>query len=148
MKTTQATITLAKLCDHSNIPAPLIRAVIRQMGGWENFTQSAPDICRHGISGGFNGFIYYSDTEPFASRNKDLISELASAQAQECGYDSTFAMIRDFGCFKGDTLSDGDLMRVLCRGKNPVNGPNILNGLAWYAGEEVSREYCRITEQD
>ena len=148
MKTTQVNVTLAKLCEQSNIPASLIRAVVRQMGGWENFTQSAPDISNHGIDGGFNGFIYYNDTEPFAARNKDLILELASAQAQEFGYDSTFAMIRGFGCFKDDKLSDGDLMRALCRGKNPVDGPNILSGLAWYAGEEVAREYCRLTEQD
>ena len=125
----------------------LARAVIRQMGGWENFTQSAPDIANHGIDGGFCGFVYHSDTEPFAKRNRDLISELASGQAQELGYDSTFAMIRGFGCFKGDTLTDCELMNALFRGRNPENGPNILNGLAWYAGEEVARSYCDLTSQ-
>jgi hypothetical protein len=145
---TKTDITLAKLCEQSNIPAKLIKAVVRQFGGWQSFQDSAPDVCRGGIDGGFCGFIYNADTEAFAKRHCELISELASAQAQEIGYDSTFAMIRGFGCFKGDTLSDGDLMRALCRGKNPPGGPNILNGLAWYAGEEVCREYCRMTEQD
>lgn len=141
-------VTLSTLIENSNIPASLIRAVVRQMGGWESFTESAPDICRGGIDGGFHGFIYHHDTEPFASRNREAILAMASEQAQELGSDSTFAMIRGFNCFKDDKLSDGDLMRALCKGKNPVDGPNILNGLAWYAGEEVSREYCRITEQD
>ena len=134
--------TLAGLCESTNIPANLVRAVVRQMGGWESFKQNAPDITSHGIDGGFSGFVYYSETEAFAKRNLEAINELLSAQAQDIGYDSTFAMIRDFGCFKSDTLSDGDLMRALCRGKNPVDGPNILNALAWYAGEEVSRAYC------
>lgn len=141
-------ITLKKLIASSSVPASLIRAVVRQMGGWETFTNYAPDITRHGINGGFVGFTYYSDTVPFASRNKDAISELASSQAQECGYDSTLTMIRSFGCFKGERLTDGDLMRALCRGKNPEDGPNILNGLAWYAAEEVARAYCDLTEQN
>ena len=134
--------SLKALIKSSNIPAPLIRAVVRQMGGWETFAGYAPDITRHGINGGFNGFIYYRETEPFAKRNKEAILELASSQAQEMGYDSTFAMIRDFGCFRGDTLTDGDLMRALCRGLDPKDGPCILNGLAWYAAEEVARAYC------
>ena len=141
MKTTQT-----ELIKSSSIPAPLIRAVIRQMGGWETFTGYAADITRHGIDGGFNGFIYYADTEPFAARNKDAILELASGQAQEVGYDSTFALVRSFGCLKGDRLTDADLMRALCKGRNPENGPNLLNALAWYAAEEVARAYCDLIE--
>lgn len=140
--------TLASFIEASHLNPSLIRAVVRQLGGWESFCQSAPDIARHGIDGGFCGFTWNKDTETFAARNRELILELASGQAQEMGCDSTFGMIRSFGCFKGDTLSDGDLMRALCRGKNPEDGPNILNGLAWYAGEEVCRSYVDITEQD
>ena len=46
------TPTLKNLVASSNIPAPLIHAVVRQMGGWETFTNYAPDIARHGIDGG------------------------------------------------------------------------------------------------
>ena len=143
MKTTQKT-----LIESSNIPAKLIRAVVRQMGGWESFKGKAQDITDHGINGGFSGFIFYTETEAFAKRNIDAISELASTQAQEIGYDSTFAMIRGFNCLKGDKISDGDLMRALCKGKNPEDGPNLLNALAWYAGEEVARAYCDAIEQE
>jgi len=141
MKTTQA-----KLIKSSNIPASLIRAVVRQLGGWDSFTEKAADITNHGINGGFSGFIYYTDTEKFAKANKDAILELASSQAQERGFDSTLAMIRGFGCFKGDTLTDCEIMNALCKGRNPKDGPNILNGLAWYAGEEVARAYCDMME--
>ena len=141
-------ITLKKLIKYSSVPASLIRAVVRRVGGWGTFTGYAADITRHGIDGGFNGFIYYADTEPFAARNKDAILELASGQAQEMGYDSTFAMIRGFGCFRGDNLSDGDLMRAMCKGRNPENGTNLLNALAWYAAEEVARAYCDLVESE
>ena len=139
-------ITLSKLINSTSIPASLVRAVVRQLGGWNSFAQSAEDITNHGINGGFCGFVYYKDTESFTRRNLEGINELLSAQAQEIGYDSTFAMIRSFGCFRGDTLSDGDIMRALCRGRNPDSGVNILNGLAWYAGEEVARAYCDLCE--
>jgi len=141
MKTTQA-----KLIKSSNIPASLIRAVVRQLGGWGSFIEKAADITNHGINGGFSGFIYYTDTEKFAKANKEAILELASSQAQEVGFDSTLAMIRGFGCFKGDTLTDCELMNALCKGRNPKDGPNILNGLAWYAGEEVARAYCDMEQ--
>lgn len=141
MKTTQA-----QFIKSSSIPAPLIRAVIRQMGGWETFTNYAPDITLYGIDGGFNGFIYYHETEPFAARNKDAILELASGQAQEVGYDSTFTLVRSFGCLKGEQFGDADVMRAMCKGRNPENGPNLLNALAWYAAEEVARAYCNLIE--
>ena len=41
-----------------NIDADLIRAVIRQSGGWLSFQEMAQDIYNHGISGGFNGWIF------------------------------------------------------------------------------------------
>lgn len=71
--------TQQQLIESTNIPASLVQAVVRQMGGWESFTESAPDICRGGIDGGFNGFIYNADTEPFARRNREAIAEMASA---------------------------------------------------------------------
>lgn len=145
---TTTKLSLKSFCEKSNLNPQLVRAVVRQFGGWESFCESAPDVANHGIDGGFHGFIYYNETEAFAKRNCELISELASAQAQELGFDSTFAMIRGFGCFRDDTLTDGDLMRALCRGQNPKDGPNILNALAWYAGEEVCRSYCDLTGEN
>lgn len=148
MTTTEKSITLGKLIEQSNIPATLIRAVVRQMGGWESFTQAAPDICRGGIDGGFHGFIYNADTEPFAKRNRADIARMAESQASEFGTSVT-EMIQNFGCFRhGTKPSDSDIGQALYAGKDSKDGEPVLNALAWYAGEEVSREYCRLTEQD
>lgn len=140
-------ITLKTFTEQTNVPARLVRAVVRQMGGWEAFKEAARDITRHGIDGGFNGFIYYSDTEAFAKRNRKDIAAMASAQADDFGT-GVFEMIRGFGCFKGDKLSDEELGQALYAGKQAEDAPAILNGLAWYAGEEVARSYCDLTEQD
>ena len=139
--------TLKTFVENSNIPARLVRAVIRQMGGWEAFKQSAPDICRHGIDGGFNGFIYNHETEAFARRNRADIAKIARQQANDFG-SGVFEMIRGFGCFKGDKLTDDEIGQALYAGKQGEDSPNILNGLAWYAGEEVARAYCDATEQN
>lgn len=141
-------ITLATLCEQSNLPASLIRAVVRQMGGWQNFTQSAPDICNHGIDGGFSGFIYYNETEPFAKRNREAIAQMASQQANELGT-SVVEMIQGFGCFRhGTKPTDEEIGLALYAGKEKEDSVNVLNALAWYAGEEVSREYCRLSDPD
>jgi hypothetical protein len=139
-------MTLKTFCTNSNIPASLIRAVVAQLGGWEAFQESAPDITAHGIDGGFNGFTYHTDTEKFAKANIEDIGELISEQAQDLGYDSTFAMIRGFNCFKGETLSDIELIRAITGKTSRHFEPNILNGLAWYAAEEVARAYCDAVE--
>lgn len=141
-------VTLNQLVESTNIPASLVRAVVRQMGGWESFTQNAPDICRGGIDGGFNGFIYNADTEPFARRNRAAIAEMASEQAKEFGT-GVIEMIRGFGCFRNGTKpTDEEIGSALYAGKDAKDGLPVLNALAWYAGEEVSRAYCDLTEQN
>lgn len=133
--------SLSGLIESTSIPATLVRAVVRQMGGWETFCQNAPDICRGGIDGGFNGFIYNSDTEPFARRNRRDIASMAEEQAKEFGMEVS-AMIRGFGCFKGQDVTSSEVGRALYAGENMPDGVNMLNALAWYAGEEVARAYC------
>src|SRR6185503_7918099 len=164
---------LAALIEATNIPASLVRAVVRQMGGWETFTQSAPDICRGGIDGGFNGFIYYRDTEAFAKRNRADILTLAKDQASDLG-ESVLDMVAGFGCLGGSTIrnrmsghatwisdsqKDYERRKILSQyheavgaalfaGKNLQDGENVLNALAWYAGEEVARAYCDLCEME
>ena len=139
---------MKQLVENSNIPERLVRAVIRQIGGWESFKQSAPDICRGGIDGGFNGFIYNADTEPFAKRNRADIAAMASAQASDFGT-SSIEMIRGFGFFRhGEKPSDEEIGSALYAGKDIDGGMPILNALAWYAGEEVSRAYCDMTGEN
>jgi len=142
------TVTLKTFIENSNISERLIRAVVRQIGGWESFKQSAPDITAHGIDGGFHGFIYNVDTESFAKRNRSDIAKRASEQASDFGI-GVIEMIRGFGCFRhGTKPTDEEIGSALFAGKDIEGGLNILNALAWYAGEEVSRAYCDMTEQN
>lgn len=133
--------TLKKLIESTNIPASLVRAVVRQMGGWQSFCDSAPYIIRHGIDGGFCGFITYSDTESFAKRNRSAIAEMAQDQASDfCK--SPIELIQQFQCFHENVPSTTAVGEALYAGRNYEDEPNILNALAWYAGEEVARAYC------
>lgn len=112
------------------------------MGGWESFKQSACDVASHGIDGGFHGFIYNVDTEAFAKRNRKDIAAMASEQASEFGM-GVIDMIRGFGCFRhGTKPTDEEIGYALYAGRDIDGGMNILNALAWYAGEEVCRAYA------
>jgi hypothetical protein len=128
----------------------LAQAVIEQMGGEESFLQSWEDIINHGISVGFSGFIYYSETTDFAKRNIRLIREMARQQADDFGM-GMLEMIQGFNClmtrervkpycfdysvdYIGETVfGDGD-------------DTQILNALAWYAAEEVCHQFSIIKE--
>ena len=135
--------TMANLISETNIPAGLVRAVVKQSGGWESFCESAPDIANHGIGGGFHGFIYYADTVKFTKANRANIAKLAEAQAADFGQ-GVLEMIQGFNCL-GKEFGTGEIARCLYgRGDDS----QIMNALAWYAGEEVCREYYRIFCED
>lgn len=139
---TETKPSLGALIEATNIPASLVRAVVRQMGGWESFSESAADICRGGIDGGFHGFIYNRDTEAFAKRNREAIAQMAAEQANDFGTSVT-EMIQGFGCFRNGTKpTDSEIGMALYAGKEAEDSLPILNALAWYAGEEVARAYC------
>lgn len=140
-------ITLAQFCNQSHIAPALIRATVRQFGGWESFKESARDVSNHGIAGGFGGFIYYTDTHKFARRNRELISELASQQASAYG-EGVIEMIRGFGCFRNynPKPTAEEIGKALFAGKDA--GAGVLNALAWYAGEEVCRSYCDLLDAE
>lgn len=130
-------ITLQKLIESTNIPESLVRAVVRQLGGWQSFTESAPDICRHGIDGGYGKFVYYCDTLPFAKRNRAEILRMASDQAEAIGI-GLVEMIKGFNCFRNSPPTEAEIVEALA-GK--ATESQVPNALAWYAGEEVCRAY-------
>ncbi len=133
--------TQKQVIENSNIPATLTRAVIKQLGGWSSFKQSATDIASHGIDGGFCGFVYYTDTIAFFRRNRRDIVELAKQQADDMGV-GVLEMIAGFNCLQGDYSID-EIGETLFGG--PVND-QIANALAWYAGEEVARIYSDMQD--
>lgn len=109
----------------------------------EQTTSTLQDIARHGINGGYGGFIYYEDTCKFFDENKDAIFKLLNELYQECAYGSEMEMLRSFNCFKGEDFSLKDIMEVnnfQGQGENPTH-TMLKNGLAWYAGEEIANAF-------
>lgn len=124
-----------------HIPGRLIDAVVNQMGGWEYFQESAPNIAKYGIDGGFSGFIYYSETHDFAMKNRKAIVELLESTADSIGED-VVEMVAGFGVFRNcpmDADDKKDLYKYIGGGR-PKQG-TITNAMAWFAAEEVARAY-------
>lgn len=138
-------ITIKKLIDNSNIPASLIRAVVKQSGGWESFTEMAPDVADHGASGGFNGWIYYTETLAFTRHNRKAIMEYAAEQAKEFGQ-GTLEMIQGFGVFRNDKPSIDEIAQAIYRERGNY-AAEVLNVLAWYALEETARLFTDLADQ-
>lgn len=69
-------MNVTEFCNESHISAELIRAVVRQAGGWADFKEMARDVANHGADAGFHGFTYYHDTESFTKRHMAVQKQL------------------------------------------------------------------------
>jgi hypothetical protein len=142
-------LNMKTLIANSSIPATLIRAVVKDMNGWDSFKGDAQDVVDHGAACGFGNFIYYTDTIAFTAKNRKTIAELAAQQAADFGDSSEIEMILGFNQLKHDDLTSSDIARALYgRLTDDDKKTTIYNVLAWYALEEVSRAYCDLVEQD
>lgn len=143
------TLTMKTLIANSSIPATLIRAVVKNMHGWDSFKESAQDIIDHGAACGFGNFIYYTDTITFTAKNRKSIAELAAQQAADFGDSSEIEMILGFNGLQNDDLTSSDIAKALYgRLTDDDKKTMIYNTLSWYALEEVARAYCDLLEQD
>jgi hypothetical protein len=114
----------------------LINAVKRNLGGDAN--EQLKDIAKHGIAGGFGGFIYYRDTIKFFKNNRAEIIELVREMAQEFGQDP-IEFVASFNCLKpADFETREEIARALY-GKLKADDTQVPNALAWFAGEQVAR---------
>jgi len=129
------------LINSSNIPASLIRATVRQVGGWESFKEMAEDVVNHGADAGFSGFIYYTDTLAFYARQQNNIVSYAESFAEDLGED-VLTMVQNFGCI-GKDYSFSEIGQTLY---GPKHETQIANCMAWFVLEEVSRAYVDIME--
>lgn len=137
-------LTLSQFIAESGLNASLIRSTVRQCGGWQTFKEIAPLVCKYGADGGFGNFIYYTDTVPFAKRNKKALLALCKEQANDIyGHGMTIpGFIAGFNCVDCDAEQ---VAVALYTGKGDCV-TTIYNALAWYALEEVARCYCDILE--
>ena len=124
--------------NESHLDNSIIDAVIEQMGGKDSFKESAADITNHGIDGGFCGFIYHTDTVKFALANKTAIMHLLEDTANEVGFTGAMELIASFGCLNGD-YSQTEIAEAIYNDSD--DSTQVLNALAWFAGEEVARSY-------
>ena len=133
---------LSEFIKQSTVPAKLIRAVVRQVGCWEDFRKIAKDVADHGADDGYKGFIYYVDTVAFTKRNRRAILELAVAQDSQIESVGLVKFVAGFGCIDE---TDDLIARALYAGRgDAVTG--IYNALAWYALEEVCRSYVDLLD--
>ena len=135
-------LTLSQFITESGLNPSLVRSTVRQCCGWEMFRDTARNLqySSCGALGGFGGFIYYTDTVPFAKRNKKALIELCKEQAEECY--SVGQFIAGFNCVDCDAEQ---VAAALYTGKGDYV-TDVYNALAWYALEEVARCYCDILE--
>lgn len=135
--------TIKQFAEKSHVDASLIRAVVRQIGGWEEFKDHAEDVCDHGASGGFSGFTYYSDTVAFTKRNKAAILDFCKQYADDFDNSGVIDLIASFRGMKGETQED--IADGLYNPRSD-NRTTVYNILAWFALEEVARAYCDSVE--
>ena len=136
--------TIKVFCQYSNIDHALIKAVIRQSGGWDAFQKQALDIANYGIAGGFSGWTYYNETCAFYAKNQKLIVDLAEKQADEYDYASPQDMVKSFRHLDA-TLSE---IGLTLYGTKRQHDNYVANALAWYAAEEVARAYAGWTYEE
>lgn len=133
--------TMSEFIARSHLPESLIRAVIRQAGGWQSFKEMAPDVTEHGADGGFSGFIYYTDTVKFAQRNKGPILDACRQMADDLG-EPVYRMIGSFNCLK---ITEGEAAEAIHNPRSE-DRTNVLNALSWFALEEVCWSYVDLEE--
>ena len=112
----------------------LINAVINRIG-----LDSVEDVNRHGIDGGFGGFIYYEETHKFAMRYRKLIKQLLYETAESLG-ENVLTLVKYFVVFRNNKMDreeENDLFSYLGDGR-PEQG-RVTNIMAWFAAEEVCR---------
>lgn len=132
----------------ASVTERLVFAVNEQMGG--SLQEYAADIANHGIDGGFSGFIYYSETAPFAenTNTRQDIIKLLEEQAQEFGQEVS-EMVAGFGVFRRDKMSETDrrdLYRYLS--ETSCKETKIPNIMAWFAAEEAARYINDLSENN
>ena len=138
------TITMKHAMKYSYCNPTLFRAVVRQAGGWDSFKEDATDISNSGAMAGFHGFIGYSETVPFAKRQRKNILSLAMEQARDFGM-GVVEMFQGFRCF--DSLSRQDIETALIGSKLDSDIETVwYNGLAWYALETAAYDVVSYLE--
>lgn len=136
--------TIKTVCEERNFSPKIMRAVSKQVGGWEELKEMAEDVVNHGASGGFCGFIYYHDTLAFTKRQKkNILDQMKESDPVGMGYNSLYDMIAEFGCISATT---GQVAEAMYNYRSDYR-QELYNALAWYSLEEACRSIIDFKEQ-
>lgn len=115
----------------------LTRAILRRVD-----REQLEDVVRHGASGGFPGFTYYTDTLAFYKAHKADLLKMAEEMASELGQ-GMLEMIAGFGCLvdsqRKPQYSVDEIGEAIYSGRGDA-ATQVRNAMAWFALEEVARE--------
>jgi ABC-type long-subunit fatty acid transport system fused permease/ATPase subunit len=145
------------IADNSFFSPATINNVISALGfslngSWDSLKELSAEFencAEYGASGGFSGFIYYSETIAFFKANRqDIISHMEQT-ASELGTD-LISMIREFGVFRYSEKPTADEVgkALWDTRKTHPELTSLYNVFAWYALEEVSRTWYRYLEEN
>jgi hypothetical protein len=118
-----------------NVPASLVRAVIKQSGGIDSFREMASDIANHGIMGGYSGWIYYTETCAFYAKHRKSILEMLNNMRDDFGMGYLVELVQSFNGAKDST--EWEIEKTLFMNKSQ-HDTQVANLLAWVACEEVA----------
>lgn len=139
-----STMTLREAAKKNGINESMLRSICLRIGSWPEYRDRiAREISEHGADTGWSGFTYYRDTNAFAISFRREIMGMLANDADDLEQ-SVPEMVASFGCLAGSVSRD-DVAVVLGSGRcSEDTKVAVLNALAWYALEEVSR---RLVEE-
>lgn len=120
---------------------PLAKAVHEQLGGDDYATQQLAQV-RSG-NDGWNGFIYYEETEKFYNSNRQKVLNYAKELAVEFG-ESLCQMVANFNSVDA---SEDEIALTLYGSKKQCN-IDVANALAWFALEEVAYHFQEFLREN
>lgn len=111
---------------------------------YSRLEDSIEDVYNYGISGGYCGFVYYSDTVAFWRKYKTDILAMLKEDAESLG-DTVVNIVKHFNClgdYRGREFkayyTEDEIGRALY-GRYSEDLTQIYNALAWCAAENVAR---------
>jgi hypothetical protein len=114
----------------------LAAAAIAQSGGWDDFTDNAPDIARHGVDAGFSGWIYHRETVGFFEANRTAVFAWIAQTADDFGVELV-AMLQRWRCLRDCTHAE-----ILATIAGTEIDQTVANGLAWGVAEDVASRFA------
>ena len=133
--------TISEVCKENQDYSLVIKAAVRRIG-----KDSIEDVNAHGIDGGFNGFIYYTETVAFWKKYKKIIMEMLENDASGFGV-GIVEMVQNFNCLVNTSTKErtpdytADEIGRALYGRYNEELDVIYNALAWYAAETVCRMF-------